>query len=95
MSEFYMDILSKDGRLDACNVVLLPSDRHGAMPTIERISAEQFFITLHSGLAWRRETTDLIRHKLEQNGKATNESLGSPSIEQLRRLGFEGLDTEK
>lgn len=92
MGEFFMDILSVNGKLETCKVVLLDPDRRGAAPTIERISAEHFFIKSRTVLDWPEGTTDRIRHNLEKNGKALNESLGSPSIEQLRRLGFEGIE---
>ena len=94
MRESFMDILSEKGKLEACKVVLLTVDRNGASPTIERISAEHFFIRLHTVLGWPEETTNQIRSVLEKNGKVVNEPLGSPSTEQLRRLGFVGLDIE-
>lgn len=92
MAESFMDILSEKGKLEACKVVLLTVGRNGASPTIEQISAEHFFIRLHTALGWPEEAIDRIRKTLEKNGKVVNESLGSPSIEQLRKLGFEGLD---
>jgi hypothetical protein len=55
--------------------------------------AEHFFIRLQTVLGWPAETTDRIRRNLIENGKALNVSLGSPSMEQLRRLGFVGLDS--
>jgi hypothetical protein len=48
MSESHMDILTGNGNLDACRVVLLDPGRHGAAPVIERITAEHFFIRLHT-----------------------------------------------
>lgn len=92
MNEAFMDILSDNHRLEVCTVVLLDPS-HGAAPTIRRISAEHFFIRLHTVLGWPEETTDRLRSELEKHGKALNESLGSPSVEQLRRLGFEGVDS--
>jgi len=88
-----MDILSGNGNLDACRVILLDAGRHGAAPVIERTTAEHFFIRLQTVLGWPAETTDRIRRNLLENGKALNVSLGSPSMEQLRRLGFVGLDS--
>lgn len=91
MTEYFIDILCANGKLESCKIVLLTVGRPGASPTIERISAEHFFIRLHTVLNWADETTDRIREKLEKHGKAVNESLGSPTIDQLRRLGFEGI----
>jgi hypothetical protein len=92
MSNSFMDILSEKGKLEACKIILLTVGRNGATPTIERISAEHFFIKLRTALGWPEETINRIRHILEKNGKVVNEPLGSPSIEQLRQLGFVGLD---
>jgi len=78
MPEYFMDILASNGKLESCKVVLLALDRHGASPMIERISAEHFFIRLHTVLNWPEETTDRIREKLEKYCKAVNESLGRP-----------------
>jgi hypothetical protein len=91
MSNSFMDILSEKGKLEACKIVLLTVGRNGATPTIERISAEHFFIKLHAVLGWPEETINRIRDILEKNGKVVNEPLGSPSIEQLRQLGFVGI----
>lgn len=53
MSESYMDILSGNGNLDACRVVLLDAGRHGAAPVIERTTCRTLFhqIANRSGLA--------------------------------------------
>jgi hypothetical protein len=92
MAEHFIDILCANGKLESCKIVLLTEGRPGASPTIERMSAEHFFIRLHTVLGWADETTDRIREKLEKHGKVVNESLGSPTIEQLHRLGFQGVE---
>jgi hypothetical protein len=92
MAEHFIDILCANGKLESCKIVLLTVGHPGASPTIERMSAEHFFIKLRTVLNWPEETTDHIREKLEKHGKAVNESLGSPTIEQLRRLGFQGVE---
>jgi hypothetical protein len=88
MGESYIDIRCENHRLDACTIVLFGPGR-GAAPTLRGISAERLFVRLHAVLGWSAQTSDKIRRELEERGKAVHVRLGSPSAEQLLRLGFE------
>ena len=93
MSELFMDILP-DQTLDSYTVVLL-GFRDGASPTIRRISPENLFGRLHTILGWPVEAINRIREEVAKGIRIVNVRLGSPTLEQLRGLGFEGLDASR
>lgn len=71
--------------------VILLGYRHGGAPKIEGITIEGLIAKLRSVLHWPEETTDRIRRMLLSEGRLANESLESPTEQQLRELGFVGL----
>jgi hypothetical protein len=91
VGDLFVDILREDQASDLFTVVLL-GYRNGAAPTIRHTTAEHFLFKLRSFLAWPEETIERIKRDLESTGRALNERLGWLSVEQLRRLGFLGLD---
>ena len=89
MTETFIDMLpAENGPTGTYWVILLALGAGGATPTIAAITAECFLQRLEDVLRWPKRTIDRLHDELTKRGKLTNESLESPTAEQLRQLGF-------
>jgi len=90
MEEYFIDVLPDESRQGTYRVVLIPMiGRHGGMPTLGQVRPEPFLNSLQNVLGWTDATLDRLRRSLTNDGVLSNERIGSPTKDQLQRLGFD------
>jgi hypothetical protein len=94
MNTTFMDVIPAKNGSPRMYTVKLLGYRNGAAPEIERIGAEVLLERLQDVMGWPETTITRLRDYLAKNGRLSNESLDSPTTEQLQKLGFIGLETE-